>query len=57
MTTECTPHIAKRKTGSSCTLRCDGTKICIVEIVEKRFRNTHAEMAMRTTAGCKNKEH
>jgi hypothetical protein len=44
-------------TEASNILRCEGMKICTEEIVERRFRDTNAEMTMRTTTGCKNKEH
>jgi uncharacterized protein YdaT len=51
------PTCSKEKDWSQHTLRCEGTKICSDEIVEKRFRDTDAERAIRMTAGCKNKEH
>jgi hypothetical protein len=55
MTRKYTPHVAKRKTQASHTLKCEGTKICINKIVEERFTANEAEIAMRTTPGCKNR--
>lgn len=54
---EFTPHAAKRKTGASHTLRCEGTKIYSDEIVENRFRDTGADIPLTMTTGYKNKDH
>jgi hypothetical protein len=37
-------------------LRCEGREIWWHQISDRRFRNINAEISIRRTVGCKNKE-
>jgi hypothetical protein len=37
-------------------LRCEGTKVWKVEILDKKYRNIDIEMGIRRAVGCKNKD-
>jgi hypothetical protein len=48
--------ICRKEEELSHILRCDGTKMCRKEILDKRFWNIDPEIGIRKIAGCKNKE-
>jgi hypothetical protein len=45
------PYVAKRKIGA---MRREATLIRRDDVLDKRFRNTSAEMVIRRTVECKN---